>query len=575
MSENNTNESKVIEIPSSLTVGDLANKLDLDSVDVIKQLMRAGYMLSINQKLEYELASLIAKSFGFDSTQVELEEEEKQIFKSNIDGEEIKAPVVTILGHVDHGKTTLLDTIRQSTVAESEHGGITQKISAYKLKYKDSFVTFLDTPGHEAFSTLRSRGAKVTDIAIIIIAADDGIMPQTDESIQHAKSAGVPIIIVISKIDVPAADIEKVKGQLAERELMVEEWGGEIICVPVSSPKNEGITELLDYILLVAEVNEFKTDTKVSPKAVILESAMDRQQGIVVKALVQEGILKVGDRFVTNTTKGKVRALLNDSGAQIKECFPSTPVDIMGFESLPQSGELLEWVKSEKEAKKLLSKRKSESKKSNNISMNLTHASVEQKEIETINIIVKADLQGSLDAIIESLNSFNKDVINIAVIHSGLGNVNENDIAMSVASDSVVYSFNVGIEQGVLEKNKNVDVVVENYNIIYELIDSVEERILKSQVVEETLIKQGAADIKAVFDFDNKPVAGILINEGKVNSNNRLKIYRNGKEMFFGKIKSLKHYKDDVRELISGQEGGVGVDEFNDFKVGDKIEFFN
>ena len=575
MSENNTDESKVIEIPSSLTVGDLANKLDLDSVDVIKQLMRAGYMLSINQKLEYELASLIAKSFGFDSTQVELEEEEKQIFKSNIDGEEIKAPVVTILGHVDHGKTTLLDTIRQSTVAESEHGGITQKISAYKLKYKDSFVTFLDTPGHEAFSTLRSRGAKVTDIAIIIIAADDGIMPQTDESIQHAKSAGVPIIIVISKIDVPAADIEKVKGQLAERELMVEEWGGEIICVPVSSPKNEGITELLDYILLVAEVNEFKTDTKVSPKAVILESTMDRKQGIVVKALVQEGILKVGDRFVTNTTKGKVRALLNDSGTQIKECFPSTPVDIMGFESLPQSGELLEWVKSEKEAKNLLSKRKSESKKSNNISMNLTHASVEQKEIETINIIVKADLQGSLDAIIESLNSFNKDSINIAVIHSGLGNVNENDIAMSVASDSVVYSFNVGIEQGVLEKNKNVDVVVENYNIIYELIDSVEERILKSQVVEETLIKQGAADIKAVFDFDNKPVAGVLINEGKVNSNNRLKIYRNGKEIFFGKIKSLKHYKDDVRELISGQEGGVGVDEFNDFKVGDKIEFFN
>tara|TARA_B100001996_G_scaffold379856_1_gene366271 strand:+ start:309 stop:2036 length:1728 start_codon:yes stop_codon:yes gene_type:complete len=575
MNENNTDESKVIEIPSSLTVGDLANKLDLDSVDVIKQLMRAGYMLSINQKLEYELASLIAKSFGFDSTQVELEEEEKQIFKSNIDGEEIKAPVVTILGHVDHGKTTLLDTIRKSTVAESEHGGITQKISAYKLKYKDSFVTFLDTPGHEAFSTLRSRGAKVTDIAIIIIAADDGIMPQTDESIQHAKSAGVPIIIVISKIDVPAADIEKVKGQLAERELMVEEWGGEIICVPVSSPKNEGITELLDYILLVAEVNEFKTDTKVSPKAVILESTMDRKQGIVVKALVQEGILKVGDRFITNTTKGKVRALLNDSGTQIKECFPSTPVDILGFESLPQSGELLEWVKSEKEAKNLLSKRKSESKKSNNISMNLTHASVEQKEIETINIIVKADLQGSLDAIIESLNSFNKDSINIAVIHSGLGNVNENDIAMSVASDSVIYSFNVGIEQGVLEKNKNADVVVENYNIIYELIDSVEERILKSQVVEETLTKQGAADIKAVFDFDNKPVAGILINEGKVNSNNRLKIYRNGKEIFFGKIKSLKHYKDDVRELISGQEGGVGVDDFNDFKVGDKIDFFN
>ena len=487
MNEKKTDESKVIEIPSSLTVGDLANKLNLDSVDVIKQLMRAGYMLSINQKLEYELASLIAKSFGFESNQIELPSEEKQIFQSNLDGDDIKAPVVTILGHVDHGKTTLLDTIRKSTVAESEHGGITQKLSAYKLRYNDSFITFLDTPGHEAFSTLRSRGAKVTDIAIIIIAADDGIMPQTEESIQHAKSAGVPIIIVISKIDVPGADIDKVKAQLAERELMVEEWGGETICVHVSSPKKEGITELLDYILLVAEVNEFKTDTKVPPKAIILESTIDKKQGIVVKALIQEGILKVGDRFVTNTTKGKVRALLDDNGKQVKACLPSTPIDILGFESLPQSGELIEWVKSEKEAKKILLKRTKETTQSSN-NINLTHASVEQKKIDTINIIVKADLQGSLDAIIESLNSFNKDSIHIALIHYGIGNVNENDISMSVASDSVIYAFNVGVEQGVLEKNKNDTVIIESYNIIYELIDAVEERILKSEVVEETLV---------------------------------------------------------------------------------------
>ena len=574
MNEKKTDESKVIEIPSSLTVGDLANKLNLDSVDVIKQLMRAGYMLSINQKLEYELASLIAKSFGFESNQIELPSEEKQIFQSNLDGDDIKAPVVTILGHVDHGKTTLLDTIRKSTVAESEHGGITQKLSAYKLRYNDSFITFLDTPGHEAFSTLRSRGAKVTDIAIIIIAADDGIMPQTEESIQHAKSAGVPIIIVISKIDVPGADIDKVNAQLAERELMVEEWGGETICVHVSSPKKEGITELLDYILLVAEVNEFKTDTKVPPKAIILESTIDKKQGIVVKGLIQEGILKVGDRFVTNTTKGKVRALLDDNGKQVKECLPSTPIDILGFESLPQSGELIEWVKSEKEAKKILLKRTKETTQSSN-NINLTHASVEQKKIDTINIIVKADLQGSLDAIIESLNSFNKDSIHIALIHYGIGNVNENDISMSVASDSVIYAFNVGVEQGVLEKNKNDSVIIESYNIIYELIDAVEERILKSEVVEETLVKNGSADIKAVFDFDNQPVAGILINEGKVTSTNRLKVFRKGTEIYFGKIKSLKHYKDDVKELISGQEGGVGVADFNDFKVGDKIEFYN
>jgi translation initiation factor IF-2 len=551
MNENNS-ESKNIEIPRSLTVGDLANKLNLESVDVIKQLMRAGYMLSINQKLEYELASLIAKSFGFDASEVEIIEEKKQIFKSNIDGDEIKAPV-----------------------AESEHGGITQKISAYKLRYKDSFITFLDTPGHEAFSTLRSRGAKVTDIAIIIIAADDGIMPQTDESINHVKSSGVPIIIAISKTDLPGADIERVKGQLAERELMVEEWGGEIICVPISSPKNEGISELLDYILLVSEVNEFKTDTKLPPKAVILESSVDGKQGIVVKALIQEGILKVGDRFVTNTTKGKVRALLNDDGNQVKECLPSTPIDILGFESLPQSGELLEWVKNEKDAKNLLAKKKAETSNTHTNNINLTHASVEQKQIETINIVVKADLQGSLDAIIESLNLFNKDSIKIALIHYGIGNVNENDVAMAMASNSVIYSFNLGVEQGVLEKNKNNLVKIENYNIIYELIDAVEERIKNSIVKEETFVKQGNAEIKGVFTFDNKPIAGILINEGKVNSAYKIKIIRNNKEIFFGKIKSLKHYKDDVRELISGQEGGVGVVDFEDFNIGDKIEFFS
>jgi translation initiation factor IF-2 len=300
---------------------------------------------------------------------------------------------------------------------------------------------------------------------------------------------------------------------------------------------------------------------------------MDAKQGIVVKALIQEGILKVGDRFVTNTTKGKVRALLNDDGNQVKECLPSTPIDILGFESLPQSGELLEWVKNEKDAKNLLAKKKAETSTTHTNNINLTHASVEQKQIETINIVVKADLQGSLDAIIESLNLFNKDSIKIALIHYGIGNVNENDVAMAMASNSVIYSFNLGVEQGVLEKNKNDLVKIENYNIIYELIDAVEERITNSIVKEETFVKQGNAEIKAVFTFDNKPIAGILINEGKVNSSYKIKIIRNNKEIFFGKIKSLKHYKDDVRELISGQEGGVGVVDFEDFNIGDKIEF--
>lgn len=567
-------ESNKIELPSNLTVGDLAARLNLDSVDVIKQLMRAGYMLSINQKIEYELASLISKSFGFTPLEIKDYSDATQSFKSQAQGDEIKPPVVTILGHVDHGKTTLLDKIRQTAVAESEFGGITQKLSAYKLKYKDSFITFLDTPGHEAFYTLRSRGAKVTDIAIIIIAADDGIMPQTEESIKHAQAAGVPMIIAISKIDLPGADVEKVKSQLAERDMLIEEWGGDIICVPVSSPKGEGVTELLDYILLVAEVSELKTNTKLPARAVVLESTLDDKQGILVKVLIQEGILKVGDRFVLDTTKGKVRALINDKGKQVKSSSPSTPIDVLGFESLPFAGEILQQVDNEKEAKTLLAQRKKLENNFNYQNIDLTHASVEQKSIQTINIILKADLQGSLDALTESLNTFNKDGINIALIHHGVGNINENDISLAVASQSIIYGFNVRIEKGAIEMSKQESIDVQIYSIIYELIDAVELKIKESDIKEDELVKLGLAEIKAVFPSNNILVAGVLMQEGKVNPNNKLSIIRNGKEVFFGKVNSLKHYKDDVKELVSGQEGGIGIDEFQQFKVGDFMEFY-
>ena len=567
-------ESNKIELPSNLTVGDLAARLNLDSVDVIKQLMRAGYMLSINQKIEYELAALISKSFGFTPLEIKDYSDATQSFKSQAQGDEIKPPVVTILGHVDHGKTTLLDKIRQTAVAESEFGGITQKLSAYKLKYKDSFITFLDTPGHEAFYTLRSRGAKVTDIAIIIIAADDGIMPQTEESIKHAQAAGVPMIIAISKIDLPGADVEKVKSQLAERDMLIEEWGGDIICVPVSSPKGEGVTELLDYILLVAEVSELKTNTKLPARAVVLESTLDDKQGILVKVLIQEGILKVGDRFVLDTTKGKVRALINDKGKQVKSSSPSTPIDVLGFESLPFAGEILQQVDNEKEAKTLLAQRKKLENNFNYQNIDLTHASVEQKSIQTINIILKADLQGSLDALTESLSTFNKDGINIALIHHGVGNINENDISLAVASQSVIYGFNVRIEKGAIEMSKQESIDVQIYSIIYELIDAVELKIKESDIKEDELVKLGLAEIKAVFPSNNILVAGVLMQEGKVNPNNKLSIIRNGKEVFFGKVNSLKRYKDDVKELVSGQEGGIGIDEFQQFKVGDFMEFY-
>jgi len=567
-------EASKIELPSNLTVGDLAAKLNLDSVDVIKQLMRAGYMLSINQKIEYELASLIVKSFGFTPLEIKDYTGETESFKSQTTGDEIKPPVVTILGHVDHGKTTLLDKIRQTAVAESEFGGITQKLSAYKLKYKDSFITFLDTPGHEAFSKLRSRGAKVTDIAIIIIAADDGIMPQTEESIKHAQAANVPIIIAITKIDLPGADVERVKSQLAEKDMLIEEWGGDLICVPVSSPKGEGVKELLDYILLVAEVNELKTNTKLPVRAVVLESSVDDKQGILVKVLIQEGILKVGDRFVLDTTKGKVRALINDKGKQVKSSHPSTPIDVLGFESLPFAGEILQQVENGKVAKNVLAQRKRFENNSSDMNIDLTHASVEQKSIQTINIILKADLQGSLDALIQSLNAFNKDFINIALIHYGVGNINENDISLAIASQSVIYGFNVRIEKGAIEMSKQELIDVKIYSIIYELIDAVELKIKESEIKEDELVKQGLAEIKAVFPSNKMLVAGVLMQEGKVNPNNKLSITRNGKEVFFGKVNSLKHYKDDVKELVSGQEGGIGIDEFQKFKVGDLIEFY-
>ena len=399
-------------------------------------------------------------------------------------------------------------------------------------------------------------------------------MPQTEESIKHAQAAGVPMIIAISKIDLPGADVEKVKSQLAERDMLIEEWGGDIICVPVSSPKGEGVAELLDYILLVAEVSELKTNTKLPVRAVVLESSVDDKQGILVKVLIQEGILKVGDRFVLDTTKGKVRALINDKGKQVKSSSPSTPIDALGFESLPFAGEILQQVDNEKEAKTLLAQRKKLENNFNYQNIDLTHASAEQKSIQTINIILKTDLQGSLDALIESLNTFNKDGINIALIHQGGGNINENDISLAVASQSVIYGFNVRIEKGAIETSKQESIDVQIYSIIYELIDAVELKIKESDIKEDELVKLGLAEIKAVFPSNNMLVAGVLMQEGKVNPNNKLSILRNGKEVFFGKVNSLKHYKDDVKELVSGQEGGIGIDEFQQFKVGDFMEFY-
>jgi translation initiation factor IF-2 len=571
-----------LELPKTLTVKQLADRMRSDPIDVIKELIRNGVMANINQVIDFNTAASVATELGFTITALPEAEEEfavySQLSRKDDPGKlVIRPPVVTILGHVDHGKTTLLDAIRESKITEGEVGGITQHIGAYQVVYKGEKITFLDTPGHEAFTAMRSRGAKATDIAVLVVAADDGVMPQTVEAIDHAKAAGVPIVVAINKIDMPGADQERVKRQLVELGLVVEEWGGEVIAVPISAKQHQGIDTLLENILVVAEIAELKADPGRSAVGVIVEARVDKSKGPVATVLVQTGTLRVGQTVVVGNTWGRVKALVGESGQRVHAAEPSTPAEIMGLGQLPQAGETLWVVANEKAAKDLIRERQRRLAMEHQVltatTLENASARIGTGEITDLNLIVKTDVQGSVDAVLGTLGKLATDKGKVHIIHSATGSINESDVLLAAASKAIIIGFSTRVEPGARHMADSEKVDIRLYDIIYRLSEDIQSALegLLTPVQQEVV--EGHSEIRAIFSLGRRiKIAGSYVTDGRISRNATVRVLRNGKLLHQGTISSLKHFKDDVREMAAGFECGIGVDGFNDFQVGDTIE---
>ncbi len=570
----------VLDIPSAISVADLADMMGVDPIDVIKQLMRFGYMISINEVVEFEVASGIAQSFGFP-VKAPVQEEDTGpgsvvLTHDDEDPENLvgRPPVVTILGHVDHGKTTLLDSIRNTNVVGGESGGITQHIGAYQVRYNGTPITFLDTPGHEAFTAMRARGAKVTDIAILVVAADDGIMPQTEEAISHVKAAEVPIIVAVNKIDRPDADPDRVKRQLAERDLLVEDWGGDVIAVPVSALKGEGIDDLLENIIVVSEVAELKANPDQLARGVVVEAQIDKSKGPVATVLVQTGTLKPAQTIVVNGLKGRVRAMLNDHGKRVKLAGPSMPVEILGIGGLPGAGDMFTIVPDERSARQMVDEwERTQQVERRHGTLEDIAARIESGEVVDLDLIVKTDVQGSTEAVRSALDRLNTDRTRVNIIHMATGAITENDVMLAAASDAVVIGFNTqpGAGANTLAAQEGVD--VRYYDVIYQLVEDVERAVNGLLAPETRDITEGYATVRAVFNIGRRGrAAGVYVNEGRISRSSTIYVMRNNKKVHEGPIASLKHFKDDVRELTNGLEGGVVVEGFQDYQEGDILE---
>ena len=570
---------KALDLPQAIAVSELAKAMKVTPVEVIKQLMRQGHMFSVNEVINHDLAAEVAKDFGFVVTQSAEKAGDARLTVST-EGEDptqlqSRSPVVTILGHVDHGKTTLLDTIRNTRVAAGEAGGITQHIGAYQVEYKDNLITFLDTPGHAAFTAMRARGAKVTDIAVLVVAADDGIMPQTIEAINHAKAAGVPIVVAINKIDKPGANPDRVKQQLSEHALVVEEWGGDVIAVPVSALKGQGIPELLENLLAVAEVAELKANPNRSAKGVVVEARIDKSRGPVATVLVQTGTLHISDYLVAGPHKGRIKAMLNDRSKRIKEAGPSTPVEILGMETLPDAGEKFEVVADEKTARQMTEAkaREQQARSGAGVTLEDVYTRIESGEVKALNLIVKTDVQGSVEAIRKALERVNTERSRVNVIHAAAGSITESDVLLAVASKAIIVGFNSQPEPGARTLGNQVDVDIRHYNIIYSLVDDIERALqgLLEPVYKDVI--EGQATIRAVFSLSRgTTIAGFYVNSGKIVRDAEIRVFRGGKQIFAGQIGSLKHFKDDVREVNTGLEGGLALEGFKDYQTGDILE---
>ncbi|MEE9324042.1 MAG: translation initiation factor IF-2 [Dehalococcoidia bacterium] len=579
-----------VEIPSTLTVKQLADTLNVSAVDVIKQLMRDGVMATVNQVLDYETAAIIASDFGYEAMKeakaaeetsskdtLSVEEEEEKEDPSAL---KARPPVVTILGHVDHGKTTLLDRIRQSNILATEKGGITQHIGAYQAEVDGQKITFLDTPGHEAFTAMRARGAKVTDIAVIVVAADDGVMPQTVEAIDHVRAAGVPMIVAINKIDKADANVEKVKQQLANQSVLIEEWGGDVISAPISALTDEGIPGLLESILLVAEVADLKANPHRTAIGVVIEAKLDTNKGSLATILLQTGTLKIGDSFVVGDTWGKVKAIYTDKGERVKQAGPSMPVEVMGSNSVPQAGDILKVVSDERTARRLAEelqrKREMEAQQpARPWSIEQVMAEIRTGEVKELNIILKTDVQGSIEPLKGSMELLNTEEAKVNVIHAGSGSVTESDVLLAMASRGIIIGFNTRTEPGALRFAESEGVEIHTYDVIYGLVEDVK-KALKG-ILEPTYadVIEGRAQVRAIFSVRKSgKVAGVYVTEGKITRNSLVRILRNGESIHQSKVSSLRHLKDDVRELAAGFEGGIGIEGYSDFQEEDIIEAY-
>jgi len=572
-------KAKSVEIPQSIAVRHLAELLQVSAIDIIKQLMRNGIFANINQVIDYETAAAAAANLGYEAKPESRAARAGESRRYRPRGEELsglqlRPAVVTIMGHVNHGKTRLLDAIRQTNVMDSEAGGITQHIGAYQVEINGQKITFLDTPGHEAFTAIRARGAQVTDITILVVAADDGVMPQTLEAIDHARAAGVPIVVAINKIDKPEANPETVKQQLSDAGLLIEEWGGDVVCVPISAKEKKGISELLENMLVVAEMEELKADPSQAAVGVVVEAEMDKSKGPLATVLIQNGTLKVGDTVVAGSTWGRVRAMFNDTGKRVRKAEPSMPVEILGLDSLPQVGDTLTAVAGESQARALIQKHQQEIQP-RAVSLDNLYDQISAGQVKELNVVLKVDVQGSIEPIRSSLERLATEQVQVRIIHSGSGNITESDVMLAIASKGLVIGFGTGVEAGAKRLADVEGIDIRSYDVIYNLVDDVE-KALKG-MLEPTYVEvvEGRAEIREVFPSGKKTkVAGVYVNEGKLSRGAQVRVRRGEKVVSESVVNSLRRFKDDVKEVASGYECGVGVEGFDDFKVGDVLELF-
>ncbi len=572
-----------IEIPESITVKDLAAEMKKTTAEVIKKLLGYGIMATINNEIDFDTAFLVAGEFGITAKKKQTVTEEDILFDDSEDKEEEleeRPPVVVVMGHVDHGKTSLLDTIRKTNVIEGEAGGITQAIGAYMVEINGRKITFLDTPGHEAFTAMRARGAQITDIAILVVAANDGIMPQTVEAINHAKSAGIPIIVAINKIDLPDANVERVKQELMNYELVPEEWGGDTICVPISAKNNINIDQLLEMVLLEADVLELKANPNKQSKGVVIEARLDKSKGAIATMLVQRGKLDVGDTIVVGASIGRIRVMTNDKGKKVKSAGPSTPVEIMGLTEVPEAGDTFYEVKDEKMAKHLIERRKRQAREKainqgTKVTLDNLFSQMEEGKLKVLNLIVKADVQGSVEAVKQSMEKLANEEVKVKVIHSAAGAVNQSDVTLAKVSNAIIIAFNVRPDHTAKEMAEKEEVEIKQYSVIYQAIEDVEMAMkgMLEPKYEEKVI--GNVEVRQTFRISNVgTIAGGYVLSGKVERNAGVRVIRDNVVIHQGKLATLKRFKDDVKEVTKGFECGIQIENYNDIKEGDIIEVY-